>query len=77
VLQDEITVPRLVAHLERLWQGPQREACLADLAELRGRLGQGGAIARIAEIVDEELAHGRRRADTFGNFDAVRTDTAH
>ncbi len=75
VLQDDLSVPRLVAHLERLWEGPRREECLADLAGTRALLGAGGAIERIADIIDEELAMGRRRADTFGNFDAVRHDT--
>lgn len=75
VLQDELTVPRLVAHMERLWDGPGRERCLADLQQTRTLLGAGGAIDRIAEIIDEELSMGRRRADTFGAFEAVRHDT--
>ncbi|MBA2480042.1 MAG: lipid-A-disaccharide synthase [Planctomycetes bacterium] len=61
VLQDQLTVPRLVAHIERLWAGPAREACRADLVELRQRLGAGGAIATIANILAEELEIGRRR----------------
>jgi lipid-A-disaccharide synthase len=75
VLQDELTVPRLVAHLERLWDGPGRERCLADMQQTRALLGSGGAIGRIAEIIDEELSMGRRRADTFGAIEAVRHDT--
>jgi len=75
VLQDDLSVPRLVAHLQRLWSGPRREECLAGLGQIRSLLGEGGAIQRIADILDEELAIGRRRADTFGNFDAIRHDT--
>lgn len=55
VLQDELDVPRLVAHLLRLWEGPRRAACLADLAEVRVRLGAGGALERIAAILADEL----------------------
>jgi lipid-A-disaccharide synthase len=75
VLQDDLSVPRLVAHIQRLWSGPRRDECLADLHRTRSLLGEGGAIQRIADILDEELAIGRRRADTFGNFDAIRHDT--
>ncbi len=75
VMQDELTVPRLLAHTERLWSGPGRERCLAELGHTRALLGAGGAINRIAEIIDEELTMGRRRADTFGTYEAVRHDT--
>jgi lipid-A-disaccharide synthase len=61
VLQDQLSAERLVAHLERLWDGPPRDHCLAALADLRTRLGAGGAIARISDALDEELALGQRR----------------
>jgi lipid-A-disaccharide synthase len=61
VLQDQLTSERLVAHLERLWDGEPRAQCLAALAALRERLGAGGAIARIGKALDEELALGQRR----------------
>ena len=75
VLQDDLSVPRLVAHLERLWSGERRATCLADLTRTRTLLGAGGALGRIVDILDEELARGRRRADTFGSYDAVKSDS--
>lgn len=75
VLQDDLSVPRLVAHLERLWDGERRVQCEQGLAEVRIALGAGGALGRIVEILDEELAMGRRRADTLGRVDAVRHDS--
>ena len=61
LLQEQLTVPRLTAHLLRLWDGPRRTACRAGLDELRPRLGGGGALARIAGAVDEELGLSKRR----------------
>jgi lipid-A-disaccharide synthase len=75
VMQDDLSVARLVAHVERLWSGPRRGDCLAGLAETRARLGASGAIGRIADLIDEEMAHGRRRADTLGRVDTVRHDS--
>lgn len=75
VLQDDLSVPRLVAHLERLWAGERRDQAIADLLQVRQALGAGGAIERIADLIDGELAMGRRRADTLGRMDAVRHDT--
>lgn len=75
VLQDDLSVARLVAHVERLWSGARRADCLAGLAETRAALGAGGAISRIADLIDEEMAHGRRRADTLGRVDIVRHDS--
>ncbi|MBA3710300.1 MAG: lipid-A-disaccharide synthase [Planctomycetes bacterium] len=60
LLQDQLTVPRLVAHIERLWDGDARTACDGNLSLLRQRLGAGGAIARIADILCEELDLGKR-----------------
>ncbi len=61
VLQEQLSVERLVAHCERLWQGPARDACLSRLADLPRALGGGGAIARIADLLDQELRLGQRR----------------
>ena len=75
VLQDDLSVARLVAHVERLWSGERRADCLAGLAESRVALGAGGAISRIADLIDEDMAHGRRRADTLGRVETVRHDS--
>lgn len=61
LLQEQFTEPRLVAHLLRLWDGQRRTDCRTGLAELRGRLGGGGALERIAAVVDGELNAGRRQ----------------
>ncbi len=61
LLQEQFTAPRLTAHLQRLWDGPRRRDCRAGLAELRGRLGGGGALGRIADVVAEELLTAKRR----------------
>jgi lipid-A-disaccharide synthase len=60
LLQDQLTPERLVAHLQRLWDGPKRDECLASLDELRAKLGAGGAVKRIADALREELGRGRR-----------------
>jgi len=75
VLQDDLSVARLVAHVERLWSGERRADCLAGLAQTRAALGAGGAISRIADLIDEEMAHGRRRADTLGRIETIRHDS--
>jgi lipid-A-disaccharide synthase len=75
VLQDDLSVTRLVAHVERLWSGERRQDCLAGLSQTRTALGAGGAISRIADLIDEEMAHGRRRADTLGRVDTVYHDS--
>lgn len=51
LLQDEVTPERVVAEVERLWQGPAREELLAGLDEVRARLGPPGVAARAAEQV--------------------------
>lgn len=51
LLQGEVTVEKVTGALESLWAGPQREACLAGLGELRRVLGPGGAAERVAEQV--------------------------
>ncbi|MBA3848142.1 MAG: lipid-A-disaccharide synthase, partial [Planctomycetes bacterium] len=73
VLQRELDVPRLVAHMERLWSGPARDDCVATLARTRAILGGGGAMDRIAGIMADELARGKRRVDTFTHLDRRRT----
>ena len=78
LLQEQFTVPRLVAHLTRLWDGERRRDCRLGLSELRTRLGGGGALERIAAIVDAELSNGRRKfshataADSSARLKAVR-----
>lgn len=78
LLQEQFTVPRLTAHLLRLWDGERRRDCRQGLAELRGRLGGGGALERIAGVVDDELAASRRRfthataADSDARLEVVR-----
>lgn len=71
LLQEQFGEARLVAHLLRLWEGPRRGECRAGLAELRTRLGGGGALERIAAVVDQELSAGRRH---FTHATAADTD---
>ena len=61
VLQDQLTPERLAQHLIKLWSGRGRADMLAGLAEVRTRLGAGGAVARMAQAVADELFAGRRR----------------
>lgn len=78
LLQEQLTAPRLTAHLLRLWDGPRRRDCREGLAELRGRLGGGGALERIAAAVDDELAASKRRfthataSDSSARLKAIR-----
>lgn len=66
VLQEQCEPVRLYAHLRRLWDdGPHRTRALAGLAEVRGALGAGGALDRIAAIVDHEISRGHRRDTGF------------
>lgn len=52
LIQNEFTPERVVAAAEPLLEdGPERTAMLQGLAEVRARLGPGGAIARAAEAV--------------------------
>ncbi|MBL8920855.1 MAG: lipid-A-disaccharide synthase [Myxococcaceae bacterium] len=55
LLQGDVTVPRVVAELEKLWAGPEREACLVGLDQVRASLGPPGAAARVAERVRSYL----------------------
>jgi lipid-A-disaccharide synthase len=78
LLQEQLTVPRLTAHLLRLWDGERRRDCRAGLAELRTRLGGGGALDRIASVIDDELTASRRRfthataSDSNARLETVR-----
>ena len=50
---------RVTAAAGELWRdGPSRSRCVADLAEVRTRLGSGGATARVAAIVRDFFAAG-------------------
>jgi lipid-A-disaccharide synthase len=60
VMQKELTVPRLVAHITALWSGEKREACRSRLATTRALLGDGGAMANIAKILTDEMSRSRR-----------------
>ncbi len=51
LLQREVTVDRVVAELEKLWQGPARETCLRGLDEVRASLGESGASLTAARLV--------------------------
>jgi lipid-A-disaccharide synthase len=51
LLQGQLTVNAVLAALEPLWSGPGRDECLAGLDELRAKLGQPGAAARVADGV--------------------------
>ena len=56
LIQSELTVDNLSAELERLLaDGPYRERMLADLAELRDRLGGPGASAKVASMLWKSL----------------------
>jgi lipid-A-disaccharide synthase len=70
VLQDQLDERRVGAHLMTLWQGPRREQCLSYLRRTRELLGGGGAMGRIASIIEQELRLGQRRKDTLEMIDA-------
>lgn len=57
LLHRECTPDRLEAHVRRLWQGPLRAAQVALLGPaMRDALGGGGALSRIAGMVEAMLA---------------------
>jgi lipid-A-disaccharide synthase len=59
-LQQEADPERIAAAVLELFAEPARGRQLAALAEVRGRLGHGGAARRVAEIAEEMLgARGR------------------
>ncbi|MEZ4756715.1 MAG: lipid-A-disaccharide synthase [Flavobacteriales bacterium] len=56
LIQGDLTVDSLSAELERLLaDGPYREGMLADLSELRQRLGGPGASAKVASMLWKSL----------------------
>ncbi len=78
LLQEQFDVPRLTAHLLRLWDGDRRRECRIGLDELRSRLGGGGALDRIAGAVDDELSASKRRfthataSDSSARLESIR-----
>lgn len=56
LVQDDFTGPRVEAEVRRLLgSAADREAMQADLADVRRRLGSGGAIERAAEVLSAML----------------------
>jgi lipid-A-disaccharide synthase len=56
LIQDDFTPKRVAEEAHRLLDGPMaREQMKRDLAEVRSRLGPGGAIERAAEIIAQML----------------------
>jgi lipid-A-disaccharide synthase len=55
LLQGAFTADAVARHVETLWAGPEREAQLRGLSEVREKLGGPGAAARAAEAVLELL----------------------
>jgi lipid-A-disaccharide synthase len=52
LLQQDCTPPRIAAEVLNLLDSPAaRDEMQAGLAEVRGRLGPGGAISRAADII--------------------------
>ncbi|HEX2617219.1 MAG TPA: lipid-A-disaccharide synthase, partial [Flavobacteriales bacterium] len=63
LIQSELNADTLSAELKRLLErGPYREHMLADLAELRQKLGGPGASARVADRVWKSLQEAPARA---------------
>lgn len=64
LIQDSFTPDRVVVEaLSLLTDAPRRARMVSDLAEVRGRLGEGGASDRAAALVAEALLGGPRRLD--------------
>jgi lipid-A-disaccharide synthase len=56
LLQQDCTPPRIAAEVLKLLDSPAaREEMLAGLAEVRGKLGPGGAISRAADVIVDML----------------------
>lgn len=61
LLQGAVTGGGIAAALQPfLYDQAVRARCAADLAEVRRRLGEGGAVDRVAQVVLEVAAQGRR-----------------
>ncbi|MGE3173130.1 MAG: lipid-A-disaccharide synthase [Planctomycetota bacterium] len=53
---------RVLHDARALWRdGPERARCTSDLREVRRRLGEPGATARVAQLVRQVLDHGEDR----------------
>jgi len=56
LLQQDCTPPRIAAEILKLLDSPAaRDRMLAELTEVRGKLGPGGAISRAADIIVDML----------------------
>ena len=55
LLQDSLTAERLFVSLLQLWNGPEREQCVAHLQQTAQVLGGQGAMKRLAGLVLEEM----------------------
>jgi lipid-A-disaccharide synthase len=56
LLQQDCTPPRIAAEVLKLLDSPEaRNEMLAGLAEVRGKLGPGGAISRAADVIVDML----------------------
>ncbi|HHV93743.1 MAG TPA: lipid-A-disaccharide synthase [Firmicutes bacterium] len=53
LIQHESTPEKIAAQLERIWQEDERRRIASDYAEVRRKLGEGGAVAKAARIVLE------------------------
>ena len=51
LLQNDCTPENIAAHVQRIWQDDEWQRMQAAYAELRQRLGEGGAVSRAARIV--------------------------
>jgi lipid-A-disaccharide synthase len=51
LLQADMTPDKIMEALRPLWSGPERDACIAGLDELRAKLGGTGASERVAREV--------------------------
>ncbi|MDX9906757.1 MAG: lipid-A-disaccharide synthase [Bacteroidales bacterium] len=58
LIQDDLTAEKLKRALEKILQGPERDAMTSDYRSLREQLGGPGAAARAAEIIHQLLKRG-------------------
>jgi lipid-A-disaccharide synthase len=62
LIQERAEPEGLARTAMELMDGPRREAVLADLAALRGMVGEPGAPRRAAEIILRDLTRKNREA---------------